>query len=271
MQPVAEATEEDPELGLLAGMEVEEEGGVTAPVPSGRRRRHRSRKSRVSAEEAPLQPEAEGGDGAYSAPEGSPGAGAGPTVASFSQGPADVESGMGPRPPSVAKRDASRASSARIQPAGYSVSGRASFSMHPTEYSAAGRASFSAMPPLPASPSLHTSPSPFSGYAAQPLADSTPAPAPKKASWVVRGVSLTHKYTDPTEVDITITNAGGEPISENCLPAAVVPRAATLQASHMLGLVDCEPVTAASPVHTDTCLALCAASLQVLVCCASRS
>jgi hypothetical protein len=31
----------------------------------------------------------------------------------------------------------------------------------------------------------------------------------KKASWVVKGVSLTHKYTDPTDVDITITNAGG--------------------------------------------------------------
>jgi hypothetical protein len=30
-----------------------------------------------------------------------------------------------------------------------------------------------------------------------------------KASWVVRGVFLTHKYTDPAQVDITITNAGG--------------------------------------------------------------
>jgi hypothetical protein len=30
----------------------------------------------------------------------------------------------------------------------------------------------------------------------------------KKASWVVRGVFLTHKYTDPTQVDITATNAG---------------------------------------------------------------
>jgi hypothetical protein len=47
-----------------------------------------------------------------------------------------------------------------------------------------------------------------------------PAPAAMKQNWVVNGVDLIHKYTDPTEVEIIITNAGGapvEPFTYQCL------------------------------------------------------
>jgi hypothetical protein len=139
-------------------------------------------------------PEAEAGDGAYLILDDNNQPAT--TAASFKQGHVDIEAGLAPRPPSAPQKDStpSRQASARVQT---------------VSLGAAGRASFSAMAPLPASPSLHTASSPFSGYAAQPLADPDPPPPPKKASWVVRSVSLTHKYTDPTEVDITITNAGG--------------------------------------------------------------
>jgi hypothetical protein len=45
--------------------------------------------------------------------------------------------------------------------------------------------------------------------AAAAVAMPVPTPAARKESWVVNGVAFIHKYTDPTEVDITITNAGG--------------------------------------------------------------
>jgi hypothetical protein len=46
------------------------------------------------------------------------------------------------------------------------------------------------------------------GVAVNAAAEPLPAIPAKKASWVVRGVFLTHKYTDPAEVDVTISNAG---------------------------------------------------------------
>jgi hypothetical protein len=190
LQAVAEATEdaslEDP-LALLALAEEGNAGGArgleTLPATRERRRRHRSRSRKPRAEDAP--PPEEEAAAADLAPENS-------------QAPADdVEAGMGPRPPSMARAESTKGGSPRTQRAA-TPDAASSFGVRAASpfASIAGQSG--------RGPSFGAS-----ADAAAAAAAAVPVPVPaKKASWVVRGVPMAHKYTDPVEVDITITNGG---------------------------------------------------------------
>jgi hypothetical protein len=95
-----------------------------------------------------------------------------------------TEAGMKPRPPSTARGDSGSSRAASVHS------------------KAAWAGPFSSLAPAPSMPVLHDSLTTFADPVTQPQ-------GAKEPSWVVRGVFLTHKYTDPTPVDITVTNAGG--------------------------------------------------------------
>jgi hypothetical protein len=194
LQAVAEATLEEGEtdMALIAADEGEDgtTGLATLPAPTGRARRHRrSRKERAALPEVEdSQPYLAPGD-SYKAPA-SP---AGNTAGSFKEQGGDVEAGLNPRPPSVGKQASNADGSPR--PVG-------------------GHNSLHALQPYSAPPAVyevqqkHDASFGVSVTAVTAAAGPVPADPARKACWVVRGVFLTHKYTDPAEVDITITNAG---------------------------------------------------------------
>jgi hypothetical protein len=191
LQPVGEATEdvlEDP-LALLALAEDPHPDTTTTTtgldsLPAtahGRRRRHRSRSRKPRAED-PLVPAEE-----------APAAAELPSESNNQAAAAvDVEAGLGPRPPSVARAGSTTGGSPRTQRAATPDAARAASPFAGVAGQSGRGPSFGA-----------------SADAAAAAAAAVPVLVPaKKASWVVRGVPMAHKYTDPIEVDITITNGG---------------------------------------------------------------
>jgi hypothetical protein len=213
LQAVAEGVVDESDLALIASMEEQEEGGISveqpAPAPDaapGKRRSHRRHRKKTSPISDPLADMPEAEEAAVPAGSSLATGGASPaelrsvrTTASM-----DLEGVMGPYPPPVSKKMSGGIGSSRAgSSAGYTP---------PTPSPGLG------LVPAPESPVLPIPASSLSAFAAAAIEGFHATPtraamqvAPPAASWVVRGVFLTHKYTDPTHVDITITNAGARP------------------------------------------------------------